>query len=64
MATKWAQKALAKHKGALTRSAKKAKGYSKKTGKIKVSYLRKAAKKPGKTGRRARLALNVRGFKH
>jgi hypothetical protein len=59
MATKWVQKAFAKHKGALRRTLKVKKGK-----KIPVKKLRTAAKKSGKTGRRARLVLNARSFKH
>jgi hypothetical protein len=32
--------------------------------KIPMDKLRAAAKKPGVTGRRARLAITMRGFKH
>jgi len=57
MANKWIQKAIKdKNKGALRRSL----GVSKKTGKIPLSKIRKAAKKGGKLGRRARLALTLR----
>ena len=55
---KWIQKAV-KKKGALTKTAKRDKGMTKK-GTIKVSELNKLAKKPGKTGQRARLAKTLR----
>lgn len=51
---KWISKAI-KHPGALRRSLKVKKGK-----KIPVSKLRAAAKKGGKLGRRARLALTLR----
>ncbi len=54
MARKWIKKAI-KHPGALRRSLKVKKGK-----KIPVSKLRAAAKKGGKLGRRARLALTLR----
>jgi hypothetical protein len=56
MAKKWIQKAI-KHPGALHKSlgvpADK---------KIPAKKLEAAAKKPGKTGQRARLAKTLRGF--
>lgn len=56
MAEKWIQKAI-KHPGALHKSlavpADK---------KIPTKKLEAAAKKPGKTGQRARLAKTLRGF--
>ena len=56
MAEKWIQKAI-KHPGALQKSlgvpADK---------KIPAKKLEAAAKKPGKTGQRARLAKTLRGF--
>ena len=60
----WVKKAFSKHKGSLTRIAKKRRGYSKKTGKIKTSWLKTQAKKGGKIGRKANLALRARRFKH
>jgi len=59
MAKKWVQKAFSKNKGSLRRTLRAKKGR-----KIPASKLRSAAKKGGKTGRRARLALTARGFKH
>ena len=55
MAEKWIQSAI-KHPGALRKQL----GVSKKTGKIPLKKLRAAAKKKGKLGRRARLALTLR----
>lgn len=55
MAKKWIQKAI-KKKGALRKTL----GVSKRTGKIPVSRIRKAAKGKGKTARRAKLALTLR----
>lgn len=52
---KWIAKAI-KKPGVLRKSL----GVSKKTGKIQVSKLKKAAKKGGKLGKRARLALVLR----
>lgn len=54
MAKKWIQKAI-KRPGALRRALKAKKGR-----KIPLAKLRKAAKKGGKLGRRARLALTLR----
>lgn len=55
MATKkWIQKATAKNKGALRSQLKAKPGQP-----IPKSKLKAAAKKPGKTGRRARLALTL-----
>jgi len=51
---KWIQSAI-KHPGALRRTVGVKKGK-----KIPVSKLQKLAKKKGKTGRRARLALTLR----
>lgn len=56
---RWMKKAFSKHKGALRRTLKIKKGKT-----IPVKKLRAAAKKGGKTGRRARLVLNARSFKH
>ena len=64
MAKKWIQKAI-KKPGALRKTL----GVSKKTGKIPVAKLRKAAKqktkggKSTKTARRARLALTLKGLR-
>jgi len=58
---KWIQKAI-KRPGSLRAYVKReygAKGFTKR-GTIKVSVLRELAKKKGKTGRRARLALTLR----
>jgi len=54
---RWIQGAI-KHPGALTRTAKRAKAI-KKGGGIKKAWLNKAAKKPGRLGKQARLALNL-----
>ena len=54
MKKKWIQSAI-KHPGALHRALGVKKGH-----KIRESLLRSAAKKPGKLGRRARLALTLR----
>ena len=57
----WIQEAI-KHPGALRAYVKRkygSRGFTKK-GTIKVSILRKLAKKKGKVGRRARLALTLR----
>lgn len=51
----WIQSAI-KRPGALRRAL----GVSKKTGKIAVSKIRKAAKAGGRLGRQARLALTLR----
>ena len=59
MAKKWIQKAIKK-----PGSLKKTLGVSKKTGKIPISKLRKAASGSGITAKRARLALTLRGFRH
>lgn len=58
---KWIQKAINK-KGALTATAKREGGYDKKTGKIKKSFIKKAAagKFGEKTERRADLAKTLR----
>jgi len=53
---KWIQKAI-KKPGALRKTAK-----VKKEQKIPLSKLHELAKKPGKTGRRARLAITLRRF--
>jgi hypothetical protein len=58
MAKKWIQSAI-KNPGALRRTLGVGKGK-----KIPTATLRSAAKKKGKTGKRARLALTLRGFKH
>ena len=59
MAKKWVQKAFSKNKGSLRKSLKVKKGH-----KIPLSKLNAAAKRGGKTGRRARLAKTARGFRH
>lgn len=59
MAKMFIAKAI-KHPGAL----KKTLGVSKKTGKIPVPKLIKASKKPGVTGKRARLAMTLKSFHH
>lgn len=56
MAEKWIQKAI-KKPGALHRALDVPMGK-----KIPASKLNKAAKAPGKLGRRARLAKTLRGF--
>lgn len=55
---KWIAKAI-KHPGALRKTL----GVSKKTGKIPVSKIKKAARGKGTTAKRARLALTLRKFK-
>lgn len=56
----WIKGAI-KHPGALTATAKKAGGFSKKTGTIKKAWLTaQAAKGNTVTARRARLALTLR----
>jgi len=57
MANKWIQKAI-KHKGALMKSLGIKKGQ-----KIPTSKLKKAAKKKGTLGKRARLAITLSKFK-
>jgi hypothetical protein len=59
----WIQGAI-KHPGALKEKAAKAGGIDKKTGKIKESFLEKAAKAPGKLGKEARLAETLKGMHH
>ncbi|MCR6692289.1 MAG: hypothetical protein MRT15_07850 [archaeon YNP-LCB-003-016] len=57
----WIQKAI-KNPGSLRRYVKKvygSRGFTSR-GTIKVSILKKLAKKPGKVGKRARLALTLR----
>lgn len=54
MAKKWIQGAI-KSPGSLRKTL----GVSKKTGKIPVSKVKAAAKKPGVTGKRARLAVTL-----
>jgi len=54
MAKNWIQKAI-KKTGALRKSLKVKEGET-----IPISKLKSAAKKPGKLGRRARLALTLR----
>ena len=56
MAEKWIQKAISKP-GSLRKSLGVKAGE-----KIPVKMLDQAAKKPGKTGQRARLAKTLRGF--
>ena len=60
MAKDWIQGAI-KHKGSLTRTAKEHGGYDKQTGKIKKSFIKKAAsgKFGEKTERRADLAKTL-----
>lgn len=53
----WIQNAI-KKEGALTKTL----GKSKKTGTIPLGRVKAAAKKRGKTGKRARLALTLRSF--
>jgi molybdenum-dependent DNA-binding transcriptional regulator ModE len=48
-----------KHKGSLTAAAKRAQALTKK-GTIKVAWINKQAKKPGKIGARARFARTLR----
>jgi len=60
----WIQKAI-KSPGALRRYVKRkwgVKGFTKR-GTIKVSILKDLSNEPGKVGRRARLALTLRGFR-
>jgi len=57
MAEKWIQKAI-KAPGALRKSLGAKKGQP-----IPAGKLAKAAKAPGKTGQRARLAQTLKGFK-
>jgi len=57
MANKWIQKAI-KHKGALRKSLGIKKGQ-----KIPKKKLKKAAKKKGTLGKRARLAITLSKFK-
>lgn len=60
----WIQKAI-KRPGALRRYVKRKwgiKGFTKR-GTIKVSILRDLSNEPGVIGRRARLALTLRGFR-
>jgi len=61
---KWIQPAI-KHKGALKQSIKRKYGNKAFTdrGTIKMEYLNKAAKQPGKMGQRARLAKTLRKMK-
>jgi len=56
MATKWIQSSI-KKPGSLRKTLKVKAGK-----KIPVKKLQAAAKKPGKTGQRARLALRLRKF--
>jgi hypothetical protein len=56
MAEKWIQKAI-KHPGALHKELHVPEGK-----KIPMKKLNAAAKKPGKEGRRARLAKTLRGY--
>jgi len=58
MAKRWIQKATSKNKGALRRQLGAKKGRP-----IPKRKLRAAAKKGGKTGRRARLALTLSKMK-
>lgn len=59
----WIQKAInPKHKGALRAKVRRefgSKGFTKKDDDIKISVLQELAKRPGKTGRQARLALTL-----
>jgi len=57
MANKWIQKAI-KHKGALRKALGVKKGKN-----IPKSKLKKAAKKKGTLGKRARLAITLSKFK-
>jgi len=64
MPGRWIQKAI-KRKGALRAYVRRKygnKGFTKR-GTIKVSILRKLAHKPGKIGKRARLALTLRNLR-
>jgi len=56
MARKWIQSAI-KHPGSFSREAEKA-------GKSTAEYAREEKDAPGKLGRRARLALTLRRFRH
>ena len=56
MAKKWIAGAI-KHPGALTRSAKKA-------GESPMEFAHEHAHDSGTTGKRARLAITLRGFHH
>jgi hypothetical protein len=56
MAEKWISGAI-KHPGALTAQAKR-------EGKSPMAFAREHAHDPGTTGKRARLALTLRGFHH
>jgi len=56
MARKWIKKAISRP-GALHRALRVPKGK-----KIPVARIHAAAKKPGRLGRQARLALTLRGF--
>lgn len=56
----WIQDAI-KRPGALTARARRA-GAITERGTIRVDWLHKEAKKPGRPGRQARLALNMRTF--
>ena len=58
MAGKWIQKATAKHKGALRKELGAKKGE-----KIPAKKLSSAAKKGGTIGKRARLALTLKGLR-
>lgn len=55
---KWIQQAI-KHPGALTAKAKKA-GAVTRSGTISSTWLKQQAKKGGKTGQQARLAMTLR----
>lgn len=57
MSMHWIANAVAKHKGALHRALGLATGT-----KIPVKKLSLAAKRPGKVGKQARLALTLRSF--
>jgi hypothetical protein len=61
MTKKWIQKAV-KRPGALRNAAKRAGAVTKK-GTIKKAWLRQQAKKPGRRGRQARLALTLSKMK-
>lgn len=61
---RWIQKARSKMQrkgtvGSLTAIAKREGGYDAKNKRIKKSWLRQAAKRSGKVGKKARFALNV-----
>lgn len=62
MADDWIQGAI-KHPGALRNTAREEGGMSE-DGKIKRSWLEEKAKGSDRTARRARLALELRGFHH